>query len=154
MELVSDQDNKFIFVDYSHTPDSLAKALQTVKEIGRQKVILVFGCGGDRDKQKRPLMGDIAAKYADIVIVTDDNPRTENSHQIRQEILDACPNGIEIADRRQAIKYAINSLREGDTLLIAGKGHEDYQIIGDNKYHFDDRLIAIECVKEQNKNDI
>ncbi len=103
---------------------------------------MVFGCGGDRDKGKRPLMGEIAAREADFVIVTDDNPRTEDAASIRREILAAAPNAKEIGDRAGAIEAAMGLLNEGDVLLIAGKGHEDYQIIGETKHHFSDHEVV------------
>lgn len=141
-----------ILVDYAHTPDALEKLLQaarnhvqTASSIGRLHV--VFGCGGDRDKGKRPVMGDIAATLADIVIVTDDNPRTELPAAIRAEIMQGCAGAKEIGDREEAIRTAVKGLRKGDMLLIAGKGHEDYQIIGTEKRHFSDVEIAKEAVK-------
>lgn len=108
---------------------------------------MVFGCGGDRDKQKRKVMGQVAGKYADMVIVTDDNPRSENPTEIRKNITDGCPNAIEIADRAEAICYAIDQVRSGYSILVAGKGHEDYQIIGDQTIHFSDQEIILEHVK-------
>jgi len=146
MELVSCQDDKFIFIDYSHKPDPLEKALQTIRDLKRNKLIVVFGCGGDRDKEKRPQMGAIAGRSADVVIVTDDNPRTEDASKIRSEILIACPPAIEIANRKDAIKHAIALMESGDTLLIAGKGDEKYQIIGTEKIPFDEKKIILNCL--------
>ncbi|WP_342270232.1 UDP-N-acetylmuramoyl-L-alanyl-D-glutamate--2,6-diaminopimelate ligase [Rickettsia endosymbiont of Orchestes rusci] len=135
-----------ILVDYAHTPDALEKALSELKNIKLKgsKLIVVFGCGGNRDKSKRSLMGEIAARIADNVIITDDNPRNENPASIRKEIISGMSkaNYIEIADREEAIKYGINNLQTDDILLIAGKGHENYQIIGDKKIPFDDAEIA------------
>jgi UDP-N-acetylmuramoyl-L-alanyl-D-glutamate--2,6-diaminopimelate ligase len=142
MELVSDKNNKFIFIDYSHSTDSLQKALETLIALKRGKIWLVFGCGGDRDKEKRTQMGSVANALADYVIVTDDNPRTEEPSTIRAEILSNALNAIEIGDRKAAIKYAINAMAPGDSLLIAGKGHEKYQIIGDRSIPFDEHKIV------------
>ena len=127
-----------IYVDYAHTPDALENALKSLRPHTDKKLHVVFGCGGDRDKLKRPLMAEVAARLADSVIVTDDNPRTEKPEQIRKEILAACPNAAEIADRATAIKTAMAQMQKGDILLVAGKGHEKYQIYGTEKQHFDD----------------
>jgi len=108
----------------------------------------VMGAGGDRDKGKRPMMGEIAARLGDRVIVTDDNPRTEDAATIRGEILAAAKGAEEIGDRRKAIETAIRSLKPGDVLLIAGKGHEDYQIIGTTKHHFSDHEVVAETLKD------
>jgi UDP-N-acetylmuramoyl-L-alanyl-D-glutamate--2,6-diaminopimelate ligase len=133
-----------IFVDYAHTPDALKNALTSLRAHTKGKLIMVFGCGGDRDKGKRPEMGKIANAYADVVIVTDDNPRTEDAATIRQQILATCAKAAEIADRENAIKTAVSQMHDDDILLIAGKGHEKYQIIGKDKQHFDD----VEVVKK------
>ena len=127
-----------IYVDYAHTPDALENALKSLRPHTDKKLHVVFGCGGDRDKLKRPLMGKVATELADSVIVTDDNPRTEKPEVIRKEILAACPGASEIADRRKAIETAMSGMQKGDILLIAGKGHEKYQIYGTEKQHFDD----------------
>ncbi len=134
-------------IDYAHTPDALEKAIHAVRAQTFGRVIVVFGCGGDRDKTKRPVMGKISAELADIVIITDDNPRTEDAVTIRKEILAACPDAREIGDREEAIKAGLKELKEGDCLLIAGKGHEDYQIIGTEKLHFSDReeVVKYKC---------
>ena len=138
--------NTNIFVDYAHTPDALEKALTELKNIKLRdsKLSVIFGCGGNRDKTKRSLMGQIAAKLADHVIITDDNPRNEDPKLIRAEIISGIDkaNYIEIANREEAIKYGINNLKQDDILLIAGKGHENYQIIGDKKIFFDDAEVA------------
>lgn len=139
------QSKATVIVDYAHTPDALEKALLAAKHHCQQQLWCVFGCGGDRDKGKRPLMGAIAEKYADKVIITDDNPRTENSTQILNDILQGIshPEQINvIADRKQAITYAIEQANAADIILVAGKGHEDYQIIGNVKHHFSDREIV------------
>lgn len=136
-----------VFVDYAHTPDALQKTLMVMRQNLEGKLIVVFGCGGDRDIGKRPLMGKIASQYADLVIVTDDNPRTESPSKIRQEILVACnKDAVEIDGREKAIKYAIENMGAKDRLLIAGKGHEDYQIIGTEKTDFSDSLIAANII--------
>lgn len=118
------------FVDYAHTPDALVKALQALRPYATGKLHVVFGCGGDRDKGKRPEMGRAAAANADVVYVTDDNPRSENPAAIRGEILAGAPNAKEIAGRREAIEAAVEALKQGDVLLVAGKGHETGQIVG------------------------
>ena len=130
--------NRLIFIDFAHTPDSLEKTLTSLKESFKNKITVVFGCGGDRDKSKRSIMGKIACRLADKVIVTDDNPRTENPDQIRKEILASCMNAIEVPGRSEAIKLAIKEFQSNDIILIAGKGHENYQIIGKKKHHFSD----------------
>ncbi|HJD56046.1 MAG TPA: UDP-N-acetylmuramoyl-L-alanyl-D-glutamate--2,6-diaminopimelate ligase [Rickettsia endosymbiont of Pyrocoelia pectoralis] len=139
-------ENSNVFIDYSHTPDALEKALTELKNIKatNDNLSVVFGCGGNRDKTKRKLMGQIASRIADNVIVTDDNPRHEDPKLIRAEIISGIEkaNYIEIAARDDAIKYGIDNLKENDILLIAGKGHENYQIIGDKKLPFDDAEIA------------
>lgn len=127
-----------VYVDYAHKPEALENVLQAVKPFTIGRVILVFGCGGDRDKVKRPIMGEIAQNGADVVIVTDDNPRSENAEEIRKQILATCPKALEIADRHIAISTAIQMLKEGDTLIIAGKGHEKGQIVGDQIFPFSD----------------
>ena len=127
-----------IFVDYAHTPDALAKALAALRPYVNARLVVVFGCGGDRDKGKRPEMGAAAAANADSVIVTDDNPRSEEPAAIRRAILAAAPNAVEIGDRATAINQAIQGLNAGDVLLIAGKGHETGQIVGDKIIPFSD----------------
>jgi UDP-N-acetylmuramoyl-L-alanyl-D-glutamate--2,6-diaminopimelate ligase len=118
-----------IFIDYAHTPDALAKALDALRPYVRQRLLVVFGCGGDRDKGKRPQMGAVAVDKSDVAIVTDDNPRSEEPEEIRREILASAPGAIEIPGRARAVAEAIAGLREGDVLLIAGKGHETGQIV-------------------------
>ncbi len=127
-----------IFVDFAHTQDGLDKLLRSVRPHTMGKIILVFGCGGDRDPDKRPKMGATAAKLADAVIVTDDNPRTEDAALIRQAVLKGCPDAMEIGDRAQAIRAGIERLGPQDCLIIAGKGHEQGQIIGDRIIPFSD----------------
>lgn len=135
-----------VFVDYAHTPDALETVLKAARPHTTQRLVVVFGCGGDRDRGKRPLMGAVAAKLADRVYVTDDNPRSEEPASIRAAIMAACPGGIEIGDRRKAIFAAVESLQPGDLLLIAGKGHEQGQIVGSETRPFDDVLVAREAV--------
>jgi UDP-N-acetylmuramoyl-L-alanyl-D-glutamate--2,6-diaminopimelate ligase len=127
-----------VFVDYAHTPDALQKALESLRPYVTGKLVVVFGCGGDRDKGKRPIMGKVAGELADMVYVTDDNPRTEDAATIRSEIIKACPGAIEIGDRAQAIRVAADGLKPGDVLLIAGKGHEPGQIVGKTVIPFSD----------------
>ncbi|MCO5130892.1 MAG: UDP-N-acetylmuramoyl-L-alanyl-D-glutamate--2,6-diaminopimelate ligase [Xanthobacteraceae bacterium] len=136
-----------IFIDYAHKPDALAKALQALRPYARRRLIVVFGAGGDRDAGKRPLMGEIAARNADAVIVTDDNPRSENPAAIRAAILKAAPTAREIGDRAAAIRAAIDDLRDGDVLLIAGKGHETGQIVGDRTLPFCDHDAVADALK-------
>ncbi len=131
-----------IFVDYSHTPDALEKVLQVLRPYVGGKLWVVFGCGGDRDKGKRSQMGAIAADLADNIVITDDNPRGEDPAQIRKQIIKNCPDAIEISDRKEAVGYAVQKLEWGDILLIAGKGHEKIQIIGDEVLPFDDVKVA------------
>ena len=118
-----------IFIDYAHTPDALAKALDALRPYVRQRLLVVFGCGGDRDKGKRPEMGAVAVDKSDVAIVTDDNPRSEEPAEIRREILAAAPGAMEVPGRGTAVAQAIAGLGEGDVLLIAGKGHETGQIV-------------------------
>ncbi|WP_295690508.1 UDP-N-acetylmuramoyl-L-alanyl-D-glutamate--2,6-diaminopimelate ligase [uncultured Maricaulis sp.] len=128
-----------VLVDYAHTPDGLDKLLRAARPHTRGRVIVIFGCGGDRDASKRAKMGVIAANQADHVIVTDDNPRSEDPASIRKAVLKGCPDAEEIADRAEAIRHGVDMLRAGDCLLIAGKGHETGQTIGDVVHPFDDR---------------
>ncbi|MGL5962707.1 MAG: UDP-N-acetylmuramoyl-L-alanyl-D-glutamate--2,6-diaminopimelate ligase [Cetobacterium sp.] len=150
-ETVCAGQNFKVIVDYAHTGDALENILGGVIELGESgKIITVFGCGGDRDKIKRPIMAKIAEKYSDIVIVTSDNPRTENPDDIISDIVKGFENKnyiVEI-DRKEAIKKAVLKAEKNDIILIAGKGHETYQILGTTKIHFDDREIAIEAIKD------
>ncbi|BAZ46185.1 UDP-N-acetylmuramyl-tripeptide synthetase [Chondrocystis sp. NIES-4102] len=134
-----------VIVDYAHTPDSLENLLKAARPFISGRMICVFGCGGDRDRTKRPLMGKIAAELADIAVVTSDNPRTENPEQILKDVVAGIPDHLQpivISDRATAIATAIKDAQPGDGVLIAGKGHEDYQILGTEKIHFDDREQA------------
>jgi len=138
LERVGERNGAPIFVDYAHKPDALAKALQALRPYARGRLVVVFGAGGDRDAGKRPLMGVIASENADIVIVTDDNPRSEKPEAIRAAILKAARGAREIGDRAHAIRAAIDELQPDDALLIAGKGHETGQIVGDKTLPFSD----------------
>jgi len=138
LEQVGEHNGAPIFVDYAHKPDALAKALQALRPYAKRKLVVIFGAGGDRDAGKRPLMGAIAADNADQVIVTDDNPRSENPEAIRAAILAAAKNATDIGDRADAIRTGISTLQQGDVLLIAGKGHETGQIVGDKVLPFSD----------------
>jgi UDP-N-acetylmuramoyl-L-alanyl-D-glutamate--2,6-diaminopimelate ligase len=159
LERVANERDVLCVVDYAHTPDGLERAIGAMRPLTRGRLIVVFGCGGDRDPGKRPIMGEIAARDADLAIVTSDNPRTEDPAAIVSQILDGVrrTGARELAaddlaradrgyhtqiDRRQAIRAAAAAARAGDVLLIAGKGHEDYQILGTTKVHFDDREEA------------
>jgi UDP-N-acetylmuramoyl-L-alanyl-D-glutamate--2,6-diaminopimelate ligase len=143
LERVGEHNGAAIFVDYAHKPDALAKALQALRPYARRRLVVVFGAGGDRDAGKRPLMGAIASENADSIIVTDDNPRSENPQMIRSAILAAARNATEIGDRAEAIRTAITGLQPGDALLIAGKGHETGQIVGDVTLPFSDHEAVI-----------
>ncbi len=127
-----------VFVDYAHKPDALEKALQALRPYAKGRLVVVFGCGGDRDPGKRPMMGEIATANADVVIVTDDNPRSEEPAEIRRQILAAAPGAIEIGDRGAAIRHAVCLLQAGDVLVVAGKGHETGQIVGKTVTPFSD----------------
>jgi UDP-N-acetylmuramoyl-L-alanyl-D-glutamate--2,6-diaminopimelate ligase len=159
LERVDNQVGILCVVDYAHTPDALERALSTMRPLTSGRLIVVFGCGGDRDPTKRPLMGEVAARLSDLCIVTSDNPRSEDPGRIvemvcagvrrtqlveqRAEELPWSTRGFHVeVDRRSAIRRAVQAARPGDTVLIAGKGHEDYQILGTQKVHFDDREEA------------
>lgn len=149
-ERVEHEGDFAVVVDYAHSDDALLNTLKTAKDLTNGRIITVFGCGGDRDKTKRAPMGEVAGKYSDLVIVTSDNPRTENPLKIIEEIEVGikhtnCPY-LSISDRRDAIHQAISKAKPNDVVLICGKGHETYQIIGNDKFHFDDREIAREAL--------
>jgi UDP-N-acetylmuramoyl-L-alanyl-D-glutamate--2,6-diaminopimelate ligase len=146
-----------VLVDYAHKPDALEKVLQCLRPLvpaGAGRLITVFGCGGDRDRTKRPVMGEIATRISDFVYITSDNPRTEDPDAIIREIVGGITRGnfVVQADRKAAIDQAIGESRPGDLILIAGKGHEDYQILGTRKIHFDDKEIAFEALTRVFKN--
>lgn len=141
-------DGAGVFVDYAHTPDGLDTLLRAARPHTAGRLVLVFGAGGDRDPFKRPVMGEVAGRHADEVIVTDDNPRSEVATSIRRAIIEAVPHASEIGDRREAIFEGVARLRAGDTLLIAGKGHETGQIVGDRVLPFSDQETALEALAE------
>jgi len=151
-ELVDRGQHFAVVVDYAHTPDGLENVLDTAREITTGRLITVFGCGGDRDRAKRPMMGEIAARMSDLAVVTSDNPRSEDPIAIIEDIL-AGVRQVEgacytvVPDRREAIRQAISAANPGDVVLIAGKGHEDYQITGSQRLHFDDREEAIKALE-------
>lgn len=152
LEIVPTGRDFSVVIDYSHKPDALEKVLKTLKPVTRGRLIALFGCGGDRDKLKRPIMGRIAADNADLVVVTSDNPRTEDPDEIIREIVAGMkdkrtPTKV-ICDRREAIAWAIDNAAPGDVLLLAGKGHEDYQVVGHEKHHMDEREIVSDCLKK------
>ena len=139
-----------VFVDYAHTPDALARVLETVREFTDGRVIAVFGCGGDRDRDKRAKMGGAVAERADVAVVTSDNPRSEEPQAIIDQILQGMKNGAERIvepDRRQAIANALEKAGKGDTVVIAGKGHEEFQLVGAERLEFDDRKVAAELLE-------
>jgi UDP-N-acetylmuramoyl-L-alanyl-D-glutamate--2,6-diaminopimelate ligase len=148
MENVGSRDGAAVFVDYAHTPDALANACAAMRELKPNRLITVFGCGGDRDASKRPLMGAAACKASDFCIITSDNPRSEKPEAIMAEI----EKGIsgeryqKIADRMDAIQTAVNLSEEGDIVLVAGKGHETYQEIAGERHDFDDRRAAYKAM--------
>jgi UDP-N-acetylmuramoyl-L-alanyl-D-glutamate--2,6-diaminopimelate ligase len=143
-----------VFVDYAHTPDALSNAIDIVRSMTDKKVITVFGCGGDRDKTKRPIMGEIAERKSDKIYVTSDNPRTENPNQIITDIIKGlinAENAVIEPDRKRAIGLAIGQAQKGDIVLIAGKGHETYQDIDGVKHDFDDKKIALGFMNAEEK---
>ncbi|MFO1445805.1 UDP-N-acetylmuramoyl-L-alanyl-D-glutamate--2,6-diaminopimelate ligase [Bacillus sp. Bva_UNVM-123] len=149
-ETVHAGQNFTVIVDYAHTPDSLENALKTIKQFSKKRIFVIVGCGGDRDRSKRPLMAEIACKYGTHPIFTSDNPRSENPQSIIKD-MEAGVVGkqfITIIDRKEAIHYAVKTAKEGDVVLIAGKGHETYQLIGNQIINFDDRLVAREAIEE------
>jgi UDP-N-acetylmuramoyl-L-alanyl-D-glutamate--2,6-diaminopimelate ligase len=151
MESVENTNALNIIVDYAHTPDALATVLKNARQFTEGRLLTVFGCGGDRDKTKRPIMGSIAADLADLAIITSDNPRTEKPESIIEDILKGIPDRTRIIvepDREKAICRAVRTMAVDDCLLIAGKGHEDYQIIGTRKISFDDRDCVRRCLRE------
>ena len=151
LELIGRLENSApLYVDYAHKPDSLEKVLSSLRPFTSGKLVLVYGCGGDRDKGKRPIMGEIAERLADITIVTDDNPRSEDGRVIRSEILAANPSAKEIADRGDAIGFAVSVLNDGDCLVVAGKGHEEGQIVGSKTLPFSDKKLLQQILVQGN----
>ncbi|WAM31117.1 UDP-N-acetylmuramoyl-L-alanyl-D-glutamate--2,6-diaminopimelate ligase [Caldicellulosiruptor naganoensis] len=151
-EIVESNDKFTIVIDYAHTPDGLLNLMKTVDEVAKGRKVLLFGCGGDRDRTKRPIMGEIAGKMADFVIVTSDNPRTEDPLKIIEDILVGLQKTnaeyVVIPDRFEAIKYAIKNAKENDFIVLAGKGHETYQILKDRTIHFDEREVVKSILEE------
>jgi UDP-N-acetylmuramoyl-L-alanyl-D-glutamate--2,6-diaminopimelate ligase len=150
MEGISSPRGFHVVVDYAHTPDALENVLATVREFTKGKVIAVFGCGGDRDRTKRAVMGDVAARLADRVIVTSDNPRSENPGAIIDAIVKGMggfKNRTSLPDRETAIRTALGEARPGDTVVLAGKGHETYQEINGRRLPFDDRQVVRKCLE-------
>jgi UDP-N-acetylmuramoyl-L-alanyl-D-glutamate--2,6-diaminopimelate ligase len=148
LELVGHRCGAPIFVDYAHKPDALAKALDALRPYVKRNLVVVFGAGGDRDQGKRPLMGAIAVQKAERVVITDDNPRSEEAAAIRKSILAAAPGAAEIGDRRDAIRRAVAELQSGDVLLVAGKGHETGQIVGTKVLPFSDHEAVADALRE------
>ncbi len=154
-ELVNAGQDFSVIVDYAHTPDGLENILKTARQIAKRRIIVVFGCGGDRDRTKRPMMGKLAAQYGDVVIATSDNPRSEEPEAILNEIEIGIQEGLtegkiyeKISDRRDAIARALQIANQEDIVIIAGKGHEDYQILKDRTISFDDKEVAKEIIRE------
>ncbi|MCR5175397.1 MAG: UDP-N-acetylmuramoyl-L-alanyl-D-glutamate--2,6-diaminopimelate ligase [Anaerovibrio sp.] len=152
-ELVRGGQDFAVIVDYAHTPDGLENILHTARKICDNRIITVFGCGGDRDRTKRPIMGRIAAELSDVIVATSDNPRTEDPAFILGQVVEGVEQAAgdkeheAIIDRREAIFHAVNIAKKGDIVVIAGKGHEDYQILKDKTIHFDDKEVAMEAIK-------
>jgi UDP-N-acetylmuramoyl-L-alanyl-D-glutamate--2,6-diaminopimelate ligase len=156
-ERVSAGQDFTVVVDYAHTEDALFRLLTAAQAVKSDRIITLFGCGGDRDRGKRPKMGRAAVEHSDVVILTSDNPRTEDPLAILREVEVGVREGLQrrshveyhlVPDRREAIGTAVRLARTGDIVLIAGKGHEDYQIIGTTKFHFDDREVAREAIQQ------
>ena len=137
-----------VFVDFAHTPNALKNALESVRPITKGKLIVVFGCAGERDVLKRPMMGEIASSLADIVILTAEDPRSEDVNKIITEISQKCPKCFAYPDRREAISFACKTAVDGDTVIICGKGHEQSMCIGAKEYPWNDKQITEECIKE------
>ena len=148
LQYVGSVNGASVYVDYAHTPDALENVLNALRPHTQNQLHVLFGCGGDRDKGKRPQMGKIATDLADQIVVTDDNPRSESAQAIRSEILAAAPTAIEIGDRHSAIQEAVKKLTAGDVMVLAGKGHEQGQIVGDEIFPFDDVVEAQKAMKE------
>ena len=141
-----------ILIDYAHTPDALENVLTSIKGFAKGRTVALFGCGGDRDRTKRPQMGAIAARLADFVVVTSDNPRTEPPHAIIADIVDGMVGTetpyVVVENRIDAIRYAMDHARTGDVILLAGKGHETYQVVGREKHHLDEREVVADYIQE------
>jgi UDP-N-acetylmuramoyl-L-alanyl-D-glutamate--2,6-diaminopimelate ligase len=172
LEPVANDRGALVLVDYAHTSDALEKVLNTLQGLRPRRLITLFGCGGDRDRSKRPVMGEVAARYSDLVVLTSDNPRSEDPQAIIAEIRPGLEKFfgrewtpaeaargtgrgyVVIPDRREAIRFAADQLHSGDLLLVAGKGHEDYQIIGRQRFHFDDREELRRALQEEGHHEI
>lgn len=159
LERVAGSEGFDVFVDYAHTPDAIENVLSAARKMKPNRILTLFGCGGDRDRTKRPLMAKAACQDSDIVILTSDNPRSEDPEAILNDIRKGVPKNLnsqspqvlEVIDRREAIEKLISIAEPGDVLFVLGKGHEDYQIIGDRKIPFDDRLVIQECLKRKTR---
>ena len=155
VETVPTDGDYTVVIDYSHTPDSLENVLKTVREATKGRVVALFGCGGDRDRAKRPIMGRIGTELSDFAIITSDNPRTEDPDEIISEILTGvsvpAERYVAVTDRIEAIRYAINNHLPGDIIVLAGKGHETYQEINHHKIHMDEREIVADILKERER---
>jgi UDP-N-acetylmuramoyl-L-alanyl-D-glutamate--2,6-diaminopimelate ligase len=150
LEPIENDRGVHIYVDYAHTPDALEHTCSVCRKLAERKLIVLFGCGGDRDKSKRRPMGEAVSRYADMIVVTSDNPRSEDPAAIIDDIkpgLDPSIETVIVEDRKDAILAGLNGCSEGDVLLVAGKGHEDYMIVGAEKIHFDDREIIRELLE-------
>jgi UDP-N-acetylmuramoyl-L-alanyl-D-glutamate--2,6-diaminopimelate ligase len=151
LESVENDRGVHVLVDYAHTPDALEHVCSTCRKLANRRLVVLFGCGGDRDRSKRRLMGEAVSRYADRMIVTSDNPRTEDPAAIIEDIKPGLDKSVEseiVIDRKDAIRAALTGCSEGDVLLVAGKGHEDYMIVGTERIHFDDREVIRELLKE------
>jgi UDP-N-acetylmuramoyl-L-alanyl-D-glutamate--2,6-diaminopimelate ligase len=148
LEKVPTGSDFFVFIDYAHTEDALSNVLKSLRAIGKSRILVVFGCGGNRDRAKRPKMGEVASELADLAVITTDNPRGEEPEEIINEIVSGInkKNFRIIIDRRKAIKEVLSEAGKNDIILIAGKGHENYQIVKDRMIHFDDREVVLECL--------
>jgi UDP-N-acetylmuramoyl-L-alanyl-D-glutamate--2,6-diaminopimelate ligase len=153
LEIVDAGQEFAVIVDYAHSPDALDNLLRTVSQLPHRRIITVFGCGGDRDRTKRPIMGEIATRLSDFVVATSDNPRSEDPLDILKEIEPGMHGGSApykmVPDRREAIELAVATAQKGDVVVIAGKGHEDYQIIGNQHIPFDDRKVSAELIRDR-----
>ena len=151
VEVVPTDTDYTVLIDYAHSPDGLENVISSLREVTQKRIITVFGCGGDRDRTKRPKMGKIVGDLSDVAVVTSDNPRSENPDAIVQDILagmGACKAKIKaITDRTEAIRYALSVAKAGDVVLLAGKGHETYQILNTGKIHYDEREVVAQILK-------
>ncbi|MCS6971786.1 MAG: UDP-N-acetylmuramoyl-L-alanyl-D-glutamate--2,6-diaminopimelate ligase, partial [Leptospiraceae bacterium] len=149
-EVLHGKEQRLVIIDYAHSPDALAKVLETAQELAPARVISLFGCGGDRDREKRPLMAEIASTYADLCILTNDNPRSEDPRSIIEDMRKGLKTAryLVLPDREKAIRAGLQILGPRQILVIAGKGHEDYQIIGNRTLHFSDREVALKLMHQ------